>query len=437
MALLAIAAGWADARGRELLAVTVDHGLRIESAAEAGFVADFSARIGVAHRTLKAVEMARGNLSAAARDARYSLMAEWAAERGVAAIALGHSMDDQAETLLMRLARGSGVEGLSAMTARRDWRRVAWIRPMLAIRRADLRSWLQAEGIPWIDDPTNEDPAFDRVKARRALSLLEPLGITVEGLARTTQVLARQRRVLARAAADLEALAVQHGEFGEACLSPSAFAEAEYDTALRVFGNVLARAAGREHRPRARVLEPAFARLFGRSFPDWEGDIGASGADESDDDAAAGAGEAPSAMTLGGCLVLPAAGGAGDESILICREPGAVAGPVPLDAETVIWDGRWLITAPSLPEGEWLVGALGPQGCAHLRHAEADGVWNPPETWASAARKVRETVAAIFPAADISMPAAVPAANFLDRAAPPKLADITAEISRLPIKLPT
>lgn len=139
-------------------------------------------------------------------------------------------------------------------------------------------------------------------------------------------------------------------------------------------------------------------------------------------------------MTLGGCLVLPGAGG---ERILICREPGAVARPIPLDTETLVWDQRWVIMAPSLPRGEWLVGALGPHGCSHLRHAEADGLWNPPETWASAARQVRETVAAIFPAADPTKPAAVPAAGFLDPDAPPEFGDITAKISRGAAQLPT
>lgn len=450
MALLSIAAGWARDRGRDLHAVTVDHGLRSESAAEAAFVADHAARIGVGHHILQVGEMAPGNLSAAAREARYSLMASWAVEQKVMAVALGHSMDDQAETLLMRLARGSGVDGLASMRPRRDWQGVAWIRPMLAIRRQDLRTWLRAEGIPWIDDPSNEDLGFDRVKARRALSLLEPVGITVEGLARTAEILALQRLVLARAASELELQAVRHGKLGEAYLVRAAFSDAEYDTGLRVFADTLASIAGRNQRLRARVLEPAFARLFGR-FPEVDGgaeaqasevqagEVRAGEAHMSSADRSAGAAadeaamdraaEGPSPMTIGGCLAVP---GAEDGSILICREPGAVEGPTPVKAETLIWDRRWLITAPAMPEGGWVVGALGPAGCSHLRRASANGEWNPPGIWASAARPVRETVAAIFSAGDRSTPAAVPAIGYVAQNMPPELAGITTEALAAP-----
>lgn len=422
MALLAIAAAWARARGVELCTITVDHGLRPASAGEAAFVADFAARIGVEHRALRAGAMQPGNLSAAAREARYSLMAEWARAEGVAAIALGHTMDDQAETLLLRLARGSGVDGLAAMAARRDWRGVGWIRPMLSTRRDALRAWLRAEGIPWIDDPTNEDPAFDRVKARHALGALHPLGITVEGLARTSAILARQRRVLERAAEELAASALRHGEFGEIRLSHPALAKAEYDTLFRVFGQALAKAAGQDHPPRARVLEPAILRLFGLSGDESQ-------VTETDGGQGVAKVDRPSALTLGGCLVLP---GSEVGETLICREPAAAAPPLALDEGCVIWDGRWQVLAPSLPEGRWSIGALGASGCTHLRRLAEKGEWHPPATWASAPAPVRETVAAIFPVDDPA-PVAVPAIGYIAPDAPPELGEVRAELLRRPV----
>ena len=117
-ALLALVRAWAEAEGRSVLAVTVDHRLRPESAGEAGVVAELCARLGVGHATrVWADAPGRGNLQASARAARQHLIGAWAREAGLAAVALGHTLDDQAETVLLRLARGSGVDGLAAMRA--------------------------------------------------------------------------------------------------------------------------------------------------------------------------------------------------------------------------------------------------------------------------------------------------------------------------------
>ncbi len=407
MALLAIAATWARRHRRELSAATVDHGLREASADEAAFVAAFCKRLGVRHAVLRAGPMAPGNVAAAARDARYRLLADWARAGRATSVLLGHTMDDQAETLLMRLARGSGVEGLSGMAPRRDWGGVAWLRPMLGVRRAPLRDWLRGRGIAWVDDPTNEDPGYDRVKARRALELLEPLGLTVEGLAETAARLHRQRRVLLRAASDTAAAALRWGEFGEARLALAPLRATERDTGLRVFAEALVRVGARSYRPRFRSLEPALARLLGGQ--------------------AAG-------MTLGGCLVAPDLQG---DTVLICREPAAVAGPVPLAPPAIVWDGRWRVTAPEAPGGLH-VGALRGSGCDRLSRDALAGGWRPPAAWSAAPRPLRETVPAVYaaPTGAAEDLLAVPAAAFVATAAPAWVVDITAELVRPPEAMP-
>lgn len=152
-------------------AATVDHGLRPESAGEADFVAGLCAALGVEHAVLK-VEVAAGNLQDEARGARYSALAGWAAERGLTALATAHHADDQAETVLMRLNRGSGLAGLTGVRARGKvpGGTLPLIRPVLGWRRAELAAIVARAGIVPVNDPSNADLRFDRVRMRAALA---------------------------------------------------------------------------------------------------------------------------------------------------------------------------------------------------------------------------------------------------------------------------
>jgi len=155
----------AAARPGRLEAATVDHGLREESAGEARFVAETSARLAIPHTILRPPSPIRGNLQSAARAARYALLEEWRAARGLHYVLTAHHADDQAETLLMRLNRGSGLAGLSSIRATNG--HVA--RPLLGWRRAELAAVVAAAGLTWIEDPSNADPRFDRARLRAHL----------------------------------------------------------------------------------------------------------------------------------------------------------------------------------------------------------------------------------------------------------------------------
>ena len=153
-------------------AATVDHGLRSESADEAAMVAGLCKQLSVPHRTLFAdwPEPPTTNVQASARGMRYRLLNEWAIDRGLPAIATAHHADDQAETLLMRLLRGSGVGGLGATRAKRPLSEaVDLVRPLLGWRKSELIWLVEEAGLSPVDDPSNHDPKHDRSRIRALL----------------------------------------------------------------------------------------------------------------------------------------------------------------------------------------------------------------------------------------------------------------------------
>ena len=164
VALLLLAAA---TRPGSVEAATVDHRLRPESAGEARFVAGLCGQLGIPHATL-AVDVAPGaSLQARARHARYRALADWANEESLHAVATAHHADDQAETLLMRLARGAGLSGLAATRRIRQLDRdVMLVRPLLGWRRTELAAIVQAASIKPVDDPANRDPRHDRSRFR-------------------------------------------------------------------------------------------------------------------------------------------------------------------------------------------------------------------------------------------------------------------------------
>jgi len=195
MALLTLAA----AAGLKASVATVDHRLRPAAAAEAATVAAHCATLGLPHATLAPADPPAGaSIQARAREIRYRLLADHARHVGAAAIATAHHADDQAETFLMRAARGSGVAGLAGVRARATIDGAAVVRPLLDWRRAELRAIVRRAGVPFVDDPANADPAHDRTRFRQLLNTnewLDPPGI------------ARAAAAVAEADADLHAVA--------------------------------------------------------------------------------------------------------------------------------------------------------------------------------------------------------------------------------------
>lgn len=197
VALLAALVEFTKTNEIDLHVITVDHGLRAETKHEIALVTDLCARWELPHHVEFWTGWAgEGNLQAAARDARYGLIADWAYGNQITHVALGHTADDQAETFLMRLARGAGVDGLSAMSPRRVQHGVTWVRPFLGLERSALRTYLRAAQIDWCEDPSNENRDFERIRVRDALTVLGSLGVQVSTLVDVAENMARAREAL-------------------------------------------------------------------------------------------------------------------------------------------------------------------------------------------------------------------------------------------------
>ncbi|WP_256805687.1 MULTISPECIES: tRNA lysidine(34) synthetase TilS [unclassified Bradyrhizobium] len=194
VALMWLAARWRRglARGPHLTVVTVDHGLRPEAAREAREVKHLATGLGLTHRTLRwRGAKPETGLPAAAREARYRLLAQAARKAGASHVLTAHTRDDQAETLLMRLVRGSGLAGLSAMARLTERDGVVLARPLLDVPKSQLVATLQRAKIGFADDPTNRDTAFTRPRLRALLPQLAAEGGDARTLARLAGRLAR------------------------------------------------------------------------------------------------------------------------------------------------------------------------------------------------------------------------------------------------------
>jgi len=312
----------------ELFAATVDHGLRAEAAQEAEAVDKLATKLGIRHTTLKWEGWDKsGNLQDQARRARYQLLADWAKSNEIAILALGHTADDQAETVLMRLSRSSGVTGLSAMPVRRTVWGVTVFRPLLGITRAELRAYLQKHDMQWLDDPSNTDLRFDRIKMRQALEVLEPLGLTARALADVALNMSQAREALDwysfLAARDSVTI---HG--GDVVLDLQKFRTLPDEIARRLLVRVIVWIGGADYAPRRATLVAALnAVRMGKP------------------------------VTLAGCRAFRQG-----QRMWICREFNAVRRN--RCASDAVWDGRWRLRHAT-DQAKYELRPLGRRGLMH------------------------------------------------------------------------
>ncbi|WP_411819488.1 tRNA lysidine(34) synthetase TilS [Hyphococcus formosus] len=354
IALARLAAGYAKATGAEVLALTVDHGLRPEAAKEAAKVSQWCAAMGLSHRLLRwAGEKPQTGIQAAARSARYRLLIEAAQSDGCEAILTAHSLDDQAETVFMRLGRGAGPRGLSAMkeetwVAAGAGEPIRLLRPLLGFRRLDITRFLDEAGQDYVDDPSNDDPTYERVRARAVIGALEEQNLlTAAALAKTAEEMGRaHRRHCAQEEAAFEAQDGKFYRWGGVSLNPDP--KTDLDVMTGLLRRLIYSVGGAVHYPNQDQARSAYSQVT-----------------------------ATGTATLGGALLKMR-----KDMLWIIREPAAITGRaditplgrVPLD-QPILWDNRFIITSQAGFSGE--IGPLTENDIAQL--AAGSGFFEGPK----------------------------------------------------------
>lgn len=307
--------------GPELYVLTVDHGLRAAAAGEAEAVLALAARLGrPAEKLLWHHDGAPpvADLQARARDARYRLLAAAAGRRGLSALALAHTLDDQAETFMMRLARGSGVRGLAAMAAERTAHGVRFVRPLIDVEKSRLLAFLEARGEPYVTDPSNAADRFLRARVRKLMPALADAGLGARRLADTARRMARAEAALAATTAALRAgIARDHG--GVFSVDTGGLSDAPDELALRLLADLVGSVRPRPYPPRA------------AAFEHWLDAFRAK--------------EAPRRATMAGVVL-----DCRSDRLWLYAESGRVGFPhVRIDADgTYCWDDRFAVTVDGL-----------------------------------------------------------------------------------------
>lgn len=309
-ALAVLTDAWARARGGKATALVVDHGIRTNSATEAGSVATELGKQGIACTVLRNKSpIGSGDVQAAARKVRYELLQDWCKANGYLHLAVAHHREDQAETVLLRLARGSGSDGLAAMAPVSETSAIRIVRPLLSVPRAAVRATLAQVNVKHVEDPSNSDTKFARVRMRVLSSTLAKEGLTVRRLAETASRMARTRNALEDDVAIALARAATVYSYGHSRVLLEPLRRLPEETALRALARLLICIGGNQYTPRLARIERLYAWI---------------------QDGAPGGGR-----TLAGCRVLPRSHG-----LLVCREVSAATSVLPAKGE-VLWDGRF------------------------------------------------------------------------------------------------
>ena len=319
MALLHILTDWESAAKPNIFVASIDHGLRSESKSEVEFVKKICEKKKVEHVSLAPVTQlskAKGNLQDNARSARYQLLENWAISKNLQCILIGHTLDDQEENLLMRFFRGSGVDGLVSMEELVVRNEILWIRPLLKSRKEDLRNYLRNNNYRWIDDPSNFDDKYQRVKVRTLLQQLKSNNIIASNFVKTADHMLRASKLSKETAISSSKSLLSCNGVGQITFEGRKFSKLFEDTQYRILAGIISWFSGVFYKPRFSQLENLHRKIISHRN-------------------LAGA-------TLGGTVFKKKNG-----IVTVMRELASVEEDHLIKNEKFIWDNRWLITLKS------------------------------------------------------------------------------------------
>lgn len=311
MALVLLAKQWADAMGGKVVALTVDHGLRQNSHEEALQVGKWLAQHRIQHAILPwEGEKPSCNIQAEARQARYRLLTEWCRTHHILHLLVAHHADDQAETVMLRLMRGSGADGLAAMPSCTAVNGIRLLRPLLPLDKRTLQDFLKDAGWSWVEDPSNANERFDRVKCRNWLASQENPKLASTRLFNTASQMGRVREMLEKETA---LAMVRYGTIypeGYATLAPEALHILPEEIGLRLLAALLRTIGGYSYKTRFSHLITLYHALREEYF---------------------------TGKTLQHCVVFPHR-----DKIFFAREKNIIPAHTPLASNIpCLWDGRF------------------------------------------------------------------------------------------------
>tara|TARA_Y100001970_G_C14258231_1_gene877256 strand:+ start:3909 stop:5276 length:1368 start_codon:yes stop_codon:yes gene_type:complete len=326
MTLAMLTNRWAVKRGGQAIGLTVDHSLRPDSKKEAMQVKSWLSEIKMPHRILCWNEANKSNsgIQKSAREARLRLMCEWCRKQGYINLLLAHHQDDQAETFMLRLAAGSGVDGLASMPRSRltglsEGGRIRLLRPFLHLPAINLKNTLNSLGYSWVEDPSNNDSRFTRVRLRNSSEILGREGLTAGRIALVANRMGRDRSALhAQVACFLADNAVLAAS-GFVTLSGMPWREVSDSVLTRAIYRIISTVSGSVLPPKLRSIERLVKNMRESKFD--------------------------GRPTLGGCQFIQKEK---INSFLVVREAGRIKDEIDISpGDTVRWDGRFTVSLAS------------------------------------------------------------------------------------------
>ncbi len=345
LALTFLLADWCKKNNIKLSAVTVDHGLRQGSAKEAESVNSLLKKNNINHIILRWIgDKKSSNIQAEARDARYKLITDFCKDNNAKFLFVAHNKQDQAETVLLRLMRGSGVDGLSGIAEDSQINGVRVIRPLLSYSKNEIRAFLRQEGHEWIEDPSNENIKYARVNVRKFIESAEDSDLLIDRLAETSLNLRRSRDYIeTKMSQDCKEVFFIKSE-GYCILDWKKFNSLHEEVAYRLLSSIVKIVGGEYYKPRFEKIKTLYYAI-------------------KDNNLAGG-------NTLGGCIIFS---DKNKEHIVIARELSSIRSDIKIEpGQKVFWDNRFSCELDGQIKNSYTISNLGQEGLKQITDSGLD-----------------------------------------------------------------